>query len=430
MSSEIAKRDIPLSDSIVVGSKAATCYNFIKDNYHLRYNIITGNIEDANIKIDGQYKIISDREINTIFIRLSNINDKISKEFMTTLIFSEFIELYNPLKNFFEVNKSHPRSIQLITDLANTIETDTLNAEKYIIHWGCGMIASIFGSQSPLTLVLAGEKLNTGKTEFFRRLLPQDLKLYYAESTLDGGKDDDILMCKKLIIMDDEFGGKSKKDQRHFKGMTSKQNITVRVPYGKMHIEIRRLCSLCGTSNEIELLSDPYGNRRILPINILSIDHAKYNAIDKTSLFMAFYDLYKSGFQWKFKQEDIRQLNEASDNFHATNAESELIDLHLEVPVGSDGEYMTNTAIKDYLELNSKQKIFNTTKLGIELKRLGFKQKQIKQNKVNHRLYYIKKRNSEYSGRPSPYLNGAPIITKPEKQTHSADCSQPEFEGL
>lgn len=384
---ELAK----LTDNIVPGSKAAQCYNFLNDNYKLRYNIITGNIEDANIKYDDQYKIITDREINTIYIKLSNVTKEIPKDFLTTFIFSEFIPIYNPLKDFFEKNKHVKRSPQLISDLAATIETTTEHSEKYIKHWGCGMIASIFGSQSPLTLVLAGEKLNTGKTEFFRRLLPPELKLYYAESPLDGGKDDDILMCKKLIIMDDEFGGKSKKDQRHFKGLTSKQNISVRLPYGKTHVEIRRICSLCGTSNELELLSDPYGNRRILPINVMSIDHKKYNEINKTELIMAFYDLYKSGFHWKFKLEDVEQLNNDSDHFHATNTESELIDEWFSIPDNEyDGEYMTNTGIKDYIETRTKQKIWNTTKLGIELKNLGFQQKQKKIKKANHRVYFVK----------------------------------------
>jgi len=59
-------------------------------------------------------------------------------------------------------------------------------------------------------------------TAELRRLLPKPLANYYAESKLDGGKDDDILLTKKLIIMDDEFGGKSKFEAKRFKELTSK----------------------------------------------------------------------------------------------------------------------------------------------------------------------------------------------------------------
>lgn len=391
------------TDVVVVGSQLSKTYNFIHDEYQLKYNCVTNNLEDHNIVINGQPKIIQDRHINTMFLKLNSKTDKgkakgISKDFMTSFIFSDYIPEYNPFISFIERHLNVERNQYLIDELADCIETDTLHAKKYIKHWGCGMIASIFGSQSPLTLVLAGEKINTGKTEFFRRLLPDELKIYYAESSLDGGKDDDILMCKKLIIMDDEFGGKSKKDQKRFKGLTSRQNMAIRVPYGRTSTEMRRICSLAGTSNELELLSDPYGNRRILPVNVLSIDHQRYNKIDKAALFMAFYDLYKFGFHWKFKQKDIDQLNADSHLFQAINYEAELVNAFFEIPDNElFAERMTNTEIKDYIETRTKQRIFNTTKLGIELKKLGFKQAKSDSNR-----FYLVKLKKEPPSTPKP----------------------------
>ena len=64
-------------------------------------------------------------------------------------------------------------------------------------------------------LVLAGETQGTGKTHFFRYLLPNKLQNLYAESKMDNGKDDEILMTKKWIIVDDEMGGKSKENPRN-----------------------------------------------------------------------------------------------------------------------------------------------------------------------------------------------------------------------
>lgn len=381
------------------GTPVANCYNFLNDRYQLRYNIITGNVENTAVTINGHYQIIDDNEINTMYITMAAMftdrNGKVSKDVLTSYIFSKHITQYDPFKDFIDRHQPVPRNETLIQDLANCIETDTKDAYKYIKHWGVGMIASIYGSQSPLTLVLAGEKINTGKTEFFRRLLPDELKYYYAESALDLGKDDDILMCRKLIIMDDEFGGKSKRDQKRFKGLTSKQGMSIRLPYGRTTTEMRRICSLCGTSNDMELLSDPYGNRRILPIHVLSIDHARYNAIDKTQLFMAFYDLYNSGFHWKFKQEDIIALNNDSQNFLSTNTEAELIQMFFVLPDNdSAGELMTATAIRQYIEYESRQKITNIPKFSTELKNLGFKQTIIKNNGLTQRLYRVVKLSS------------------------------------
>lgn len=397
---ELIINEPPITDTIVVGSKASILYNFLADRYGLRYNVITGNIENWKCLINDQPKIIGDRELNTIFIKLSTAHEKekISKEYLSCFLNSEYMTDFNPFFDFIEKYKSYPRTTDLISKLASCIKTDTIHAEKYIRHWGCGMIASIFGSQSPLTLVLAGEIINTGKTEFFRRLLPKELQQYYDESTLDGGKDDDILMCKKLIIMDDEFGGKSKKDQKHFKGLTSRSKKAIRAVYGRTSTDMRRLCSLSGTTNDMNLLHDPDGNRRILPIHVLDIDKEKYNSIDKISLFMCFYDLYKTGFKWKFTASDIKELQQSSDDFHAINFESELIDANIDIPeTDNDGEWMTPTDLKIWIEGKSAQRISNITKFGEEMKRFGFKKKRKKIANTVSRMYFVRKK-----GEPHP----------------------------
>src|SRR5690606_27221973 len=124
-----------------------------------------------------------------------------------------------------------------------------------------------------------------GKTKFFRNILPDELMDFYAESKLDDGKDSEILMTRKLIILDDEFGGKSKQDAKRLKELSSKQWFNVRRPYGRTSEDIKRIAVLCGTSNDDEVINDPTGNRRIIPVNINNIDHDKMSEIDMTDLF-------------------------------------------------------------------------------------------------------------------------------------------------
>jgi predicted P-loop ATPase len=162
------------------------------------------------------------------------------------------------------------------------------------------MIASIFGQTSPLVLVLAGERQNTGKTEFFRRLLPPQLSNYYAESKLDGGKDDDILLTKKLIIMDDEFGGKSKLESKRFKELTSKASFSIRLPYGRTHRDLKRLAVLAGTTNDLGLISDPTKSSTTLLTN------RRY-----LWLFMTYTNLALSG---NYQQRILRNLTKIAMN--------------------------------------------------------------------------------------------------------------------
>lgn len=366
---------------------------YLSNNYQLFYNTITNDLEDRSITLNNRAKIIDDMALNTMYLRFSEVTDnKISFEFFCRVVYSELTTYYNPFEDFIRLNGSLTRSMSLISDIADCIETPTPNVSKYLTHWGVGMIASIFGQTSPLVLVLAGETQNTGKTEFFRRFLPPQLSNYYAESKLDGGKDDDILLTKKLLIMDDEFGGKSKLESKRFKELTSKASFSIRLPYGRTHRDLRRLAVLAGTTNDLGLISDPTGNRRILPVNVIGVKHAQYNAIDKSALFMAFYDLYQSGFKWELSSADIAELNANSDEFNAINFEAELINQFLFNP--KDGEfstYLSNTEIKIYLEMCSNQKIFDTRKLGMELKNMGFLQRATKINGRTQRVYRVGK---------------------------------------
>jgi predicted P-loop ATPase len=371
----------------------ALCQLYLSNNHQLHYNTITADIEDRAILFNNRPKILDDMSLNTMYLKFSELTDnKISFEFFCRVIYSEMTRYYNPFEDFLKANESVQRSQQIIDELAACIETTTPHVAKYLTHWGVGMIASVYGYTSPLVLVLAGERQNTGKTEFFRRLLPKPLANYYAESKLDGGKDDDILLTKKLIIMDDEFGGKSKFEAKRFKELTSKASFSIRLPYGRTHRDLKRLAVLAGTTNDLGLISDPTGNRRILPINVLGINHPAYNAIDKTALFMAFYDLYQSGFNWHLSSEDILQLNENSSEFNAINFEAELINQYFRVPQNGDySDYLTNTELKIYLEVNSQQRIFDTRKLGMEMKNLGFQQVKRKVNGSTMRCYAVVK---------------------------------------
>lgn len=371
----------------------ALCQLYLSNNHQLHYNTITADIEDRAVLLNGRAKTLDDMALNTMYLRFSEVTDnKISFEFFCRVIYSEMTRYYNPFEDFINANQSVQRSQSIIDDLAATIETTTPHVAKYLTHWGVGMIASVYGYTSPLVLVLAGERQNTGKTEFFRRFLPKQLSQYYAESKLDGGKDDDILLTKKLIIMDDEFGGKSKLEAKRFKELTSKASFSIRLPYGRTHRDLKRLAVLAGTTNDLGLISDPTGNRRILPINVLGINHPAYNAIDKTALFMAFYDLYQSGFNWHLSSEDILQLAENSSDFNAINFEAELINQYFRVPQKGDYcDYLTNTELKIYLETNSQQRIFDTRKLGMEMKNLGFEQVKRKVNGSTMRCYAVVK---------------------------------------
>jgi len=196
------------------------------------------------------------------------------------IIESDFTQDYNPLVDFLQVNQERncegtisklAASIESGTAFPDTVKIDVPYTEHFLTKWLVNMIATALdGTDNPLLLALLG-KQNTGKTEFFRRLLPQPLKRYNVELTIADDKDFYIAMSKNILISDDELSGKSRTETRDFKKIMSKQFIDLRVPYGHNAVKLTRRASFGGTGNDLRVLYDLTGNRRIIPIEILSI---------------------------------------------------------------------------------------------------------------------------------------------------------------
>jgi len=356
--------------------------------YNMRFNEITRKVE-----IDG--KEIDDRILNGIYIRAKEVvSDKVNKDLLFSIIDSEFTSEYNPFLEFIEKNK-HLKPVGIIEEFLSCIEYEANYNDHhvdnylqvYVKKWLLSVVASMFGTHSEMILVLIGAQ-GERKTKFFRGLLPEDLQQYYAESKLDEGKDGYILMCEKLIIMDDEFGGKNKQEAKKIKELSSKSIFSIRRPYGKFHEDRRRLAVLCGTSNEGEIINDPTGNRRIIPVNIKKIDREKYESIDKTSLWMELYWAWKEAKEdWMLNKIEIEYLKEIGRVNEQPSMEEESIAMFFKKPDESGYViHMTNTEILNYIETRTKLKI-SSYKLGMNLKKMGFEKKNMRIDGVVKMVY-------------------------------------------
>ena len=342
------------------------------NTFDLRRNLITRNIE-----LNG--KPIDDNDINSIFLDSKAVFKESSKDLVTSILFSNRISTYNPLHEFFEQDLFQPTNFQYpnLQLLIASVKSDTPNADMYITRWLLSAVASAYGIHSPLVLIFCGEKQGTGKTHWFRYLLPKELRYLFAESKMDAGKDDEILMCKKWFILDDEYGGKSKKEDKRLKELTSKEFINVREPYGRVSLDIRRLAVFCGTSNETQLLNDPTGNRRQIPLHILDIDHDLYNQCDKAALWRELYYMFQIGIEYTILKEDILKLNEATEMFKLSTPEDDLINKKISPSSETSiGEWMSLTEIQQYLMLETKFNYLNTQRIGSILTQLGFKKER------------------------------------------------------
>jgi hypothetical protein len=375
---EIVAKDIKFKSENVSADIAA----FIK-TFDLRKNIVTRNVE-----LNG--RPIDDSDINSIFLDCKAVFKEATKDLITSIIFSNRVETYNPLHEFFEEDLHIADDYPNVDMLINSVISDTPNYDKWIGKWLVSVVASAYGQHSPLVLIFSGEKQGTGKTHWFRYLLPKQLRYMFAESKMDAGKDDEILMCKKWIILDDEYGGKSKKEEKRLKELTSKEFINVREPYGRVSVDLRRLAVFCGTSNETQILNDPTGNRRQLPIHIIDIDQEMYNKVDKVELWRELYALYRIGYDFTILRDDIDSLNESTLTFKHSTPEEDLI--HKKLMPGSAtsfGEWLSLTEIQQCLLVETKLNFLNLQRIGSILTALGYEKDRKTKNKSKVMMYYV-----------------------------------------
>jgi predicted P-loop ATPase len=358
----------------------------------IRFNEITRNFEIKAIEL-------TDRHLAEFYSLVwHKIDDGISKDKIWTLIQSkQNTPSFNPIHDFYLKNQNLiPENefeklkscFEIEAKIHHNDEFKDVDdyLDIYLKKWLLGIVGSSFGTYSLMILVLVGEQ-GIKKTEFFRNLLPKELRKYYAESNLDEGKDSEILMCKKLLIVDDEFGGKSKKDATKLKRLSSQQTFSIRAPYGRITEDLNRLAVLGGTSNDSEVINDPTGNRRIIPVNLKSFDLEKFKKIDKNKLFIELYNEWKidpNG--WFMTKEEVHFLNEMTLKNTEVWQEEDLISRYLKPDLYN---FLTSTDIKLLLEKHFPSLRTNTKRIGQSLKKLAFDQEMRKINGKIMRVYRV-----------------------------------------
>jgi len=291
------------------GSNMAKLESFIVENYAPERNTITNEI-----KIDG--KVIDDHKLNSIYKTACKVLDfNVTKSDVRDVINSDSTKDFNPLNAFF-ANKEYTAG--KIDEYVNCIQPNSDFNRWAFKKWIVGCVHNWLSplnetKVSPLTFVLCGQKQGTGKTSFFRNLLPQELQEYLIEKKIDPNEKDSMFnLAKGLICFDDEFGGLGSKDVKDFKRVADTNWIDIRLPYSAFYTKIKRRAGICGTTNESNILKDVTGNRRLLPCNVESIDYDKMISIDTDSLWREAFDLWRSNsFDWKiYSSEDLSYLNE------------------------------------------------------------------------------------------------------------------------
>lgn len=246
--------------------------------------------------------------------------------------------------------------------------------------WFVSMINQLYtGHPNSIMLSLIGRQ-NSGKTYFFRHLLPKQFRDRYSENEIADDKDFKILCGLMWLIVDDELTSKSKIDQKAFKKLVTANGSYIRPPYGRVAEKIKRTASFAATGNEVSILRDVSGNRRIIIFLVEAIDHALYNSVDKEKLFVEMYREWENGAPYELTSDQIELLKQINVEFEeVTDVEEYILQTFRKPKNGEEGRWCANSELCDYLQERHERK-FNHYHVGRAMQKHNFETKFMTKN--------------------------------------------------
>ena len=339
-----------------------------------------------------QDKIIDEITYNTLYLELCKEMEKDTpRSKFESVIKSLFIQQYHPIQAFIEKYQER-QPIGTFERWLDCLELKNKELNPAIVlhffrKWFVGLVAQALDGPFPNEYFLAilSQRQGVGKTTLLRKyLLPEELRDYQAEHALTFTDDYKVLMGQVLLLIDDEMDGRSYEQSQSFKNILSTGINTTRRKYDRRISTIKRRASFAGSGNSLKVVKER-GERRIIPIEVLSIDRDKLNQLDLTDMFLEAYHLFSNGFVYSFQPEDKVLLDQLYGDHYQESDLDLIIQDTMDLP-GESGDtfFVTNLDLVNTLsELypNSTRRI-NTPNVGKKMAEHGFQSKRLGKKKI------------------------------------------------
>lgn len=349
--------------------------NFLNNRYHFRHNEVLGKLEYK--KLNGKvWKPMTDFKENSILREIQKAKVKCSINSLRNLLHSDFCEMYDPFKDYFENLPEYNDSRDYIEELALTITTTKPELWKTCFKkWFVAMVACVVNEkQINQTVIVFSGKQGLGKTTWIEKLMPKELKQYIFSGTINpNNKDTLIHLAECMLINLDELENLNRTEIGSLKELITKTHIRMRKAYGHNNENMPRRASFAGSVNTAQFLNDTTGSRRFL---CFEVEHIEYqHEIDINLCYAQAYKLYQAGFRHWFNQEEIKEINANNEEYQIKSPEEELLLSWFRVADRETANaYLSTTQIAVKLAEKTKLNISDATinKLGKALKKHSF----------------------------------------------------------
>ncbi|WP_332029935.1 VapE domain-containing protein, partial [Kaistella sp.] len=349
--------------------------NFLNNRYKFRYNEVLGKLEYK--KVNGKvWKYITDFKENSILREIQKAKVRCSINSLRNLLRSDFCEMYDPFKDYFENLAEYTGDKDYIEELALTITTTKPDLWKECFKkWFVAMVACVLDEkQINHTVIVFSGKQGLGKTTWIEKLMPRELKQYIFSGTVNpNNKDTLIHLAECMLINLDELENLNRTEIGSLKELITKTHIRMRKAYGHNNENMPRRASFAGSVNTAQFLNDTTGSRRFLCFELENIEYQ--HEVDINLCYAQALKLYKDGFRHWFNKEEIKNIDANNEQYQLKSPEEELLLIWFEAAEKHSADYFfTTTQIAQVLSSRANLNITETTirKIGMALKKHGF----------------------------------------------------------
>lgn len=375
-------------------SKFEKVEELINENFELRFNEVSNEIEyRRKDDTESEYDVLNENNVYR-FLQHNNIEFSMAK--LTSLLRSDFVNRFNPFRNYFEQlphwdSDADPDYIEKLTGYLSVRDGERFPMQflKTLVRAvACALNDTIINKQA---MILVHEEQNSGKTTFIRWLCPPALNKYIAEN-ISTDKDSLIALSDNFIINMDELATLSRAEINTLKSMFSKETIKIRRPYDKNATSAPRRASFFGSTNKAEFLTDETGSVRWLCFELTGRINWDYKTdLNIDDIWRQAFSLYKSGFKYELTPDEIQANELANRQYQETTPELELIQKNY--APGSKEQHDAFYQATDFLN-NLTEKCptarLNLNNIGKALKILGYERATKRSDKYPIKGYFIK----------------------------------------
>ena len=366
---------------------------FLNENYCFRRNILNGKVEfmekpndevECTTTSDEAWRPLTQEALNSIIRRAKKeqVCEKGSpKTEIMEFVHSDDVPVHNPIGDYMKLlpkwdGKNH------IGELFGRLPGITSEKQAYLCTWFLSMVAhwlqmdTLHGNECVPTLIGAQ---GCGKTTFFHRLLPPEMRQYYLDHlNLSNKFDKEMALTNNLLVNLDELDAIRPSQHAALKQTLSKSKVNGRPIYGASQEDRPRFASFVATTNNPHPLTDATGSRRYICLQIPEgqyIDNS--GEIDYQQLYaQAVYELTVAKTPYWFSNDEVARIQQLNQNYMEQKDIAEMVEVCFRKPKEGETPKLMNTKMllshiqKEYPSVDSSHG--NKVRVGMAMTNLGY----------------------------------------------------------